>query len=73
MEHPVYTIQGLHGITTSGVQLFYCVCVCVCVKSFAVKLALLRVLIVEVSSDAISCTAGDLHRELTVLLTKTVR
>ena len=69
MEHPVYTIQGLHGITTSGVQLFYCVCV----KSFAVKLALLRVLIVEVSSDAISCTAGDLHRELTVLLTKTVR
>jgi hypothetical protein len=46
---------------------------CVCVKLFAVKLALLRVLIVEVSSDAISCTAGVLHRELTALLTKTIR
>jgi len=39
-------------------------------KQFAVKLALLRVLIVEVSSEAISCTAGLLHTELSVLLTK---
>jgi hypothetical protein len=47
MEHPVYTIQGVHKITIIMAQVFLSF-LRVCVKPFALKLILLRILIVEV-------------------------